>query len=214
MVALVIRSSVLSEPLDLEPLASDVRGALALSDELGGRFLRPVVLANAGLLAALEGDDAEAERRFADARAEAGEMWIDVAWSTRVEALAAEHTGDVARLETISERLQPLRDAPVLTLWGPYGAALAALLQGDHERALALAVPATERAEATRFERLRWRTARVAWLAASALGRTEEAAAHLEVARAVLEPFANGIPPSLRPAFLARPDVAEVLRVP
>jgi hypothetical protein len=195
-------------------LAPDVHRALALSEELGGRFLRALVVANAGLLATLEGDADEARRRFSEARGDSGEMSLDVAWSTRVEILAAEHTGDVARLEEAAERLGPLRDAPPLTLWGPYASALAAFLRGDHEGALQVAEPTVARASAARFERLRWRAARVAWLAATALGRTGEGTAHLETARAALAPFVASCPEDLRPAFVGRPDVAEILEAP
>ncbi|MGZ4154273.1 MAG: hypothetical protein ACXVQ0_07315, partial [Actinomycetota bacterium] len=57
------------------------------------------------------------------------------------------------------------------------------------------------------------RLVRVVWLALRALGRTSEATAMRDRAAASARAVAEAIDDDLRPRYLARPDVADVLEL-
>lgn len=95
--------------------------------------------------------------------------------------------------------------------WGPYALAIAALLEGRYDEAIANAEAVLERVSAGGERRLEWRAGRVAWLALAALGRDGDADRFRKEASARVEEEAAHASGRLRESFLARPDVAELL---
>ncbi len=204
-------NDVVTEVGDMEALVANARATLELSDTLGSDFQREVVLAFAGWAELALGDVEAAGRRFAQARAFPGAL--GVAWAGVVELRAREWAGEADGLRSIAERLEE-RVLPMSTFWGawaPYARALADLLEGDAESALDAATRALDLARGVRERRIEWRASRVAWKALEALGRADEATACRGDAILVARDFAANASGRLREAFLARPDVAELL---
>jgi class 3 adenylate cyclase/tetratricopeptide (TPR) repeat protein len=206
-----VLNDVAAEAGDLERLVSNAALALELSDALAGTFQRSNVVAYAGWAALARGDPEEAERRFAEARSSDGALAI--AWSGAIEVLAREWARDPAGLRSIAERISRLvlPRSRSWGAWGPYARALADLLDGDAAGASEAASSSLELARAARDRRVEWRAGRVAWKALEASDRAEEAEAHRSAAAAIVRDVRDHASGDLRVAFLARPDVAELL---
>jgi len=196
---------------DMGRLSERAVVALEVSDALGGAFVRPPCLALRGWGALAEGDVAGAGRWFDEARSFDG--LLNVAWTGRIEVLAGEWAGDPERLVAAAARLEGavVGESPFWGLWAPYARALAALLDAAHADAARHAVQAHELASSMGERRVRWRAARVAWRAFEALGRPDEADRYRRDAVAITTDAAANVSGSLRSAFVARPDVAELL---
>jgi class 3 adenylate cyclase/tetratricopeptide (TPR) repeat protein len=210
-VGLHVSTEVLAEAWGLDGMAGWADEALRLADDLGSRFMRPPLLAYAGWARLAAGDRAAAERCFAEARAQ-NDAFLQVAWSCRTEVLAHEWSGDAPGLADAAVRIERLvlPSNAFFGAWGPYARALADLLEGRHEEALAASTRALELAGSVSERRLAWRARRVAWRALDALGRLEEGELHRAEAAAMVDAEASAAG-SLREAFVARPDVAELL---
>jgi class 3 adenylate cyclase/tetratricopeptide (TPR) repeat protein len=201
-----------AEVRDHDGLAANATALIRLSDELGGSFMRPAALASLGAVALAEGRSDDAEAWFGSARA-FDDVALNVGHSGRAEVLGRELAGDAPALRAAGERL-----AGVAALqgshwgaWGTYALALAALADGMHDEAFARAEAAVEEASSAGGRRLEWRAGRVAWLALVALGRGGEAERFRKEASTIVEDEAAHASGHLRDAFLARPDVAELL---
>ncbi len=205
-----VLNDVAAEAHDVERIVGNASAALALSDELGSAFQRGNVLAYAGWAALVAGDDAEAERLFAGARSSEGAL--EVAWSSAIEVAAREWAGDAAALWSIAGRMDELvlPRSEFWGAWGTYARALAELLDGGAEAALAAATTTFELATRMSERRLVWRASRVAWKALEALGRHQESAARRAEAAEIVGAIAQASG-ELRGSFLARPEVAELL---
>ena len=207
-----VLNDVAAEAGDVERLVVQAREGVAVCEVLGGVFMRPNVLAYSAWAELVEGRRDEAERRFTLARSHEDAL-LPVAWSGWIELLAWDWAGDAEGLRSIAARLEALV-LPHSAYWGswaPYGRAAAALLESSTEEALASAREAIDRAESSGDLRLVWRAERVAWRAAERLGLGGEAEAHRERATGAARVVADGASGRLREAFLARPDVAEIL---
>jgi len=200
-----------AEAWALEGMSRRAEEALRLADEIGSRFMRAPILAFVGWARLSEGDRAEAERCFAEARA-LDDAFTHVAWSGRIEVLAREWSMDAAALADVAERIERLV-LPTNAFWGGWGTyarALSALLEGRHQEALAQASSALDLAESSSERRLRRRAHRVAWRSLDGLGRAHEGERHRAEAIAIVEEEAAAAG-ELRDAFLARSDVSELL---
>jgi tetratricopeptide (TPR) repeat protein len=211
MIAQGVIGFVLSDLWAVHEMVEAVEAAKALSDSLGGRFMRGPTLALLGTVAAFRGDAEGAARWFEEAWRTAGTTFLDRAWTGRQEVLALEHDADAARLEAVGAEIEALSDsAPSLTVWGTYALALGAWVRGDAELALERAARAITVSDGASKLRVRWRAGGVAARALGALGRAGGAEAARAEARAVVERFVTSTPGDLRASFLARPDVAEL----
>jgi hypothetical protein len=96
--------------------------------------------------------------------------------------------------------------------WGRYGLALAALLRGDHARALGEVEAPIDYAVDENARALLWRSRRVRALALEGTEAHADAEAERRAARGVLASVVESAPAGeLRDSFTARNDVAEVL---
>ncbi|HEX6332411.1 MAG TPA: adenylate/guanylate cyclase domain-containing protein [Actinomycetota bacterium] len=207
-----VLNDVAAEAGDLERMVEQAADGLRICELLGGVFMRPNVLAYAGWADLVAGKTDRAEKRLGLART-FDDAPLSVAWSGCVEVQAREWARDPGGLRSIASRLEELV-LPRSAFWGawaPYARGAAALLDGSLEEALAEARRASELAGEAGDRRLRWRAGRVAWLAAERLGRDEEAARYREQAVESARAVAGGASGRLLEAFLARPDVAEIL---
>jgi class 3 adenylate cyclase/tetratricopeptide (TPR) repeat protein len=203
---------VYAEVMDLERLSTNAAAAVEASDTLGGSFMRPPALASLGSVALAEGRSDDAERWFGSARA-FDDVVLNIAKSTCAEIVGRELTGDADRLREAGRRLvDTVKDqSPYWGAWGTYALALAAHADGSHEEAFTRAESALAEASAAGARRLEWRAGRVAWLALAAIGRDAEADQFRKEAAAIVEEEAGNATGHLRDAFLARPDVVELL---
>ncbi len=206
-----ILNELAAEAGDLERLAENARAAQELSDALGSGFQRELVDAFAGWTALASGDLDTGERLFE--RARSSDAGLGVAWPAAIEVRAREWARDPVRLRSIAARIDEtvLPRSRFWGVWGLYARALAHLLDGDAAEAYAGAVPAIEHARAVAERRVEWRACRVAWVALEALGREDEASRHREAATRIVRDLAAHASGGLQEAFLARPDVAELL---
>jgi tetratricopeptide (TPR) repeat protein len=209
MIATLCRADALAELWALDAFGADLDAAGRLSDEMGGRFQRPAILALRGLRSLVEGDRRAAVQRFDEARTDP--VLLDRFWAARSEVLAWERVGDPDGLESVARSLEGGgSDAPVWGCWRPYAFALASDLRGDPGRAMDRAGEALEAATRGGERRVEWRAHRVLWRAARALGRGDEAAEHRRIALEIVRSIAEPLPEDLRRSFLSRPDVAEL----
>jgi hypothetical protein len=141
---------------------------------------------------------------------------LDVAWTARTEVLAHEWAGDADGLDRVAARVEDRvpRTGGVWRVWGTHARALAALLRGALTDAAELGEAVVAEATAVGERRAEWRGHRVAARALDGLGRSSDAGPHLEAGRAIVLAIAEATPEDLRAAFLARPDVAELLGAP
>jgi hypothetical protein len=210
MIAGVYAADVTAEPWAFEPMQLHVSHAASIHASLGTRFFSANMMSWEGWIALLDGDEAAAADLFDRAQAP-GLAPLDRRWAARTEFLAWESVAAADRMIAVAERSIPALDAPVWSVWLSVARAVGLALRREWDDALEVASPALAEAEAVLELRAARRLARVAWLALDALGRREEAermrARAVDAARKV----ADAIDDELRPGFLARPDVADVL---
>jgi hypothetical protein len=212
MVALAGRASVQQELGD-PGYAASVDAAIAISDALGGSFFRPPIRAHLATIALELGDIATADGILEEAYAEAGRAWFQLVWAAHAVIRSSESTGDAARLEDAAARIDAVQGDAV-TAWSVsarYARALAALLRGKADAALRGAQGAAELATSMGLRTVRWRLDRIAWRAFEMLGRPDEADERRAAAAAILRDVLATVPDELRPGFLERPLVADVL---
>jgi tetratricopeptide (TPR) repeat protein len=211
-IGLTVMNDIAAEVHALDGMSVRADEALRLADEIGSRFMVPSLLAYAGWARLAAGDREEAERYFSKARGP-DDAFLDVAWSSQVEVLAREWSSDAVALGDLAARIDEL----VITsnafwgAWGTFAGALSALLQDRHEEALDAAIAVLDLAAPMAERRLLWRAHRVAWRALERLGRASEGEPHRAEAVGLVEAEAAAAG-ALRETFLARPDVAELLR--
>ena len=211
MVACNVLNEVAAEAGDLERLAENARTARALSDALGSDFQRGLVLAFDGWAALASGDRGAGASLLA--RSRSTQSGLGVAWPGAIEVRAWEWARDPVGLRSIAERIEGLvlPGSRFWGVWALYARALADLLEGDVEGAYEGATTAIGIARPVAERRVEWRSGRVAWRALEALGRVEEARRHREEAAIIVRDFRDHASGRLREAFLARPDVIELL---
>ena len=203
---------VAAEVWSLEAIGEHGRRAMEISDALLGTFHRSLALAYVAWSALADGDPVGAQRWIGEARAIDGAL-LDVAWAGRIEVQMFEWAGDAGALDEIGSRIEELvlPTSAFWGAWGPYARSMAALLDGRHEEALEGAGRAMELGASNGERRLGWRAGRVAWKALEALGRLGEARIQRDAAASVAGEFRDRASGDLRQAFLARPDVSELL---
>jgi hypothetical protein len=207
-----ILSDIAAEAWAFDRLTATTDEALEVSETFEGTFMRSMVHTYRAWSLLLEGDREEAERSLAEAHA-MNDVFLHRAWSGRVEVQMREWSGEAEGLADVGARIERdvLSESVHLGSWGRYARALSAWLSGRPDEALEGARSAFEMSGSVGETCVRWRSARVASLAADALGRSDEAAGFRNEAAAVLEHAAANVTGELRAAFLARPDVAELL---
>ena len=124
-----------------------------------------------------------------------------------------EWAADAEGLADVGARIERdvLPQSVHLGSWGRYARALSAWLSGRTDPALEDASSAFEMSGSVGETCVRWRSARIASLAAGALGRAEDAARFRDEAVSVLRHAAWNVSGERRSSFLARPDVAELV---
>ncbi len=207
-----VTHDVVAETWAFDRLRATVPGTVAQCETLGGNFQRSLVIAFAALAATTDRDRESGARLFTRAY-DVSEAMLDVAWTARTEVLAHEWSGDADGLDRVAARVEERvpRAAGIWRVWGTYARALAALLRGAWVDAADLGRAVVEEASALGERRAEWRGHRVAARALAALDRSDEAGVHREAGRAIVRAEADATPEDLRPSFLARPDVAELL---
>ncbi len=213
LTGLVFRMDTLAELRAMDRLAEDVPRARALSDEIGGRYVRPRLSAYEAWLALDQEDEAAAHSLFERARRESADVPFEALVSARLELLAWHEARDPAAVRAAADLLIELAEerSPPFLAWGKWGQAAAAALAGEWEEALRW-TEASRAAGAGPESPAAWRAAAVASRACAALGRGAEASAWRQDATAILRRMVEGLDdPPARAAFLGRPDVAELL---
>ncbi|MFN8233690.1 MAG: adenylate/guanylate cyclase domain-containing protein [Actinomycetota bacterium] len=212
LVSLTARASVQQELGDPACRAS-AEAASAISDELGGTFFRPPILAYLAASALERDDPTEAGRMLAAAYADAGTDWFHMGWAAHAAVLAGESAGDVGWLEEAAGRIAAVQGGAVTT-WTVserYARALSALLRERPEEALRLAEGAVPLAITMGLRAASWRLERIAWRALEELGRADEGSRRRATSAAILRDVLAAVPDEHRRRFLAKPLVADVL---
>jgi class 3 adenylate cyclase/tetratricopeptide (TPR) repeat protein len=212
LIQLTTLADVCSEVGDLQGLTVNAVAAIHASDAIGGSFMRAPGFAYRGAAALAEGLTAEADG-WTDAARSFDDVVLNVAMSRRATISGIELAGDAARLRSAAEGIVQVV-APLSVHWGAWGSyalALAALLDGRHEEALAHSDAALDQISAGGERRLAWRVGRIAWRALLALDRSDEASRFRKQAVELVEDEAAAASGRLRTSFLSRPDVAELL---
>jgi tetratricopeptide (TPR) repeat protein len=204
---------VMAEVGDFERVAGHAAEARRLSDQLGGRQLRPRLLGYEAWCALQEGRREEAER-LTDVGDELleGALWESMAYF-RVSIMAWGEAGDGDRVAELSERLCRLAEGEsvLFEAWGEFGRSWAQLLGPEPERAVAPALRGLDIAREIGDVTLVWRLAGAAAEAYRAIGKAEEARPlHAEASEAILR-IGDSLPPRRRESFLALPWIRRVL---
>jgi hypothetical protein len=212
MIGRTILCDIAAEAWAFDRVLATTDESLELSEAFEGTFMRPMVHLYRAWSLLLEDDRDAAGRSLAEARA-LNDVFLHRAWSGRIEVQMHEWSADADGLADAGARIERdvLSESVQLGSWGRYAGALAAWLRGRPDEALEGASSAFEMSGSVGETCVRWRSARVAWLAAEAVGRRDEAERFRTEAVAVLEHAAANATGELRSAFLARPDVAELL---
>jgi class 3 adenylate cyclase/tetratricopeptide (TPR) repeat protein len=212
MIGRTIISDIAAEAWAFDRVVATTNESLELSEAFEGTFMRSMVHTYRAWSLLLEGDRDAAERSLAEAHA-LNDVFLHRAWSGRVEVQMREWAGEAEGLADVGARIERdvLSESVQLGSWGRYARALSAWSSSRPDEALEGARTALEMSASVGESCVRWRSARVAALSADALGRADEAAGFRNEAVAVLEHAAANVSGELRAAFLARPDVAELL---
>ncbi|CAN5703784.1 adenylate/guanylate cyclase domain-containing protein [soil metagenome] len=214
-VALLFRMLLLSELSAGSSAEQDLSAASRLSDRIGGRFFHPPLVSARGRIELEAGHRNDAARAFADARREAGGELFYRLLCGRIEISAWEAARDATRLRDSGKWLldsaggsSPPHEA--LSLWA---IALAEQMDGEIRAARQHAGAALEIAQKVSDPTVAWRASCVSATVSQAMGDAEAAAEARRRASEIVRSIASSLgDEELRGLFLARSDIAELLR--
>jgi hypothetical protein len=204
---------VLAELGALGRLEEEQRAAAAVSDLLGGRYLRGPVLALRGSSLAAAGNVEAARATFAEAVEITAGAQLQLVFASRLELLCWERLEDAAGLDAVALHLGEIEgpDTSPHSAWAELAAGLAAFVRGDHATAAERGQAALGRATAASEAPVAWRSRLLIGRALEAQVSGDEAADELHAAASILSGMAEGLQQELRAGFCARPDVAYAL---